>query len=342
MANDSCCDRCQDASLPRAITQWPPLFLRGYHAPIAESADPREIMDCHDALSITSPRTSTDTPSYPIKRTRRANHSSTVNPPSPRVNPARARLGRNQYPLNEMRQRCTILLAVVHRRASLKNLVTIRIRYGKKEKKDESFEDCERQKITRPIFSYRTYAKSLSYLSGCIEFTSQVERIQLYWNLALVTRNASLERAISPTAITLTCIIGICVGDAASQYTMTDKTSYNQPRNDCFKSCETTVDGFPHSREFTSPALNRVLYKPSRKSQQKTSQSDCVIHGDSREPDLLVGLSMLLREMSINVLILISSHISISLRQTELVPLPVYALQDINITRPEHSIESVS
>lgn len=30
MANDSCCDRCQDASLPRAITQWPPLFLRGY------------------------------------------------------------------------------------------------------------------------------------------------------------------------------------------------------------------------------------------------------------------------------------------------------------------------
>ncbi|EGI58412.1 hypothetical protein G5I_13509 [Acromyrmex echinatior] len=120
MANDSCCDRCQDASLPQAITQWP-----SYHAPIAESADPREIMDCHDALSITSPRTSTDTPSYPIKRTRRANHSSTVNP-SPRVNPARAR-GRNQYPLNEMRQRCTILLAVVRRRASLKNLVTIRM-----------------------------------------------------------------------------------------------------------------------------------------------------------------------------------------------------------------------
>lgn len=65
MANDSCCDRCQDASLPRAITQWPPLFLRGYHAPIAESADPREIMDCHDALSITGPRTSADTPGYP-------------------------------------------------------------------------------------------------------------------------------------------------------------------------------------------------------------------------------------------------------------------------------------
>jgi len=50
--------RCQDAPLPRAITQWPPLFLRGYHAPIAESSDPREIMDCHDALSIASPRTS--------------------------------------------------------------------------------------------------------------------------------------------------------------------------------------------------------------------------------------------------------------------------------------------
>lgn len=28
MANDSCCNRCQDASLPRAIIQWPPLFLR--------------------------------------------------------------------------------------------------------------------------------------------------------------------------------------------------------------------------------------------------------------------------------------------------------------------------
>lgn len=45
-------------------------------------------------------------------------------------------------------------------------------------------------------------------------------------------------------------------------------------------------------------------------------------------------------QTSINVLILISPHISISLRQTELVWLPVYALQDINITRPEHSIES--
>lgn len=73
-ANDSCCDRCQDASLPRAITQWPPLFLRGYHAPIAVSADPREIMDCHDALSITGPRTSADTPGYPgvASRFRRA------------------------------------------------------------------------------------------------------------------------------------------------------------------------------------------------------------------------------------------------------------------------------
>lgn len=38
-------------------------------------------------------------------------------------------------------------------------------------------------------------------------------------------------------------------------------------------------DGFPHSREFTA-APNRVLYKPSRKS-QKTSQSDFVIHGGS-------------------------------------------------------------
>ncbi|KYN08054.1 hypothetical protein ALC62_00899 [Cyphomyrmex costatus] len=286
MANDSCCDRCQDASLPRAITQWPPLFLRGYHAPIAESADPREIMDCHDALSITGPRTSTDTPGYPIKRTRRANHSSTVNP-SPRVNPTRAR-GRNQCPLNEMRQRCTMLLAVICRRASLKNLVAIRHdalsgvhngarrRNNKKpadsrlrqrerreswrerretekerrqrEEKDESFEDSERQKINstdskiRPIFSYRTYAKSPSYLSECIEFTVEL----ICWNLALVTRNASLERAISPTAIILTCIIGI-----------------NQPRNDCFKSCETTEDGFPHSREFTSPAPNRAYVMPA-------------------------------------------------------------------------------
>ncbi|KYQ55890.1 hypothetical protein ALC60_05172 [Trachymyrmex zeteki] len=109
-----------------------------------------------------------------------------------------------------------------YRRASLKNLVVIRGKSGKngkREEKDESFEDCERQK------NYRTYAKSLSYLSRCTEFTSQVERIQLCWNLALVTRNASLERAISPTAITLTCIIGICVGDASSQYTMTGKTN---------------------------------------------------------------------------------------------------------------------
>lgn len=52
-ANDSCCDRCQDASLPQAITQWSPFFLRSYHAAIAECADPREIMDCHDVLSIT-------------------------------------------------------------------------------------------------------------------------------------------------------------------------------------------------------------------------------------------------------------------------------------------------
>lgn len=74
LANDSCCDRCQDASLPQAITQWPPFFLRGYHAPIAESADPREIMDCHDALSITGLRTSANTPGYPrvVPRFRRA------------------------------------------------------------------------------------------------------------------------------------------------------------------------------------------------------------------------------------------------------------------------------
>jgi len=74
LANDSCCDRCQDASLPRAIIQWPPFFLRGYHAPIAESADPREIMDCHDVLSITGLRTSADTPGYPrvVPRFRRA------------------------------------------------------------------------------------------------------------------------------------------------------------------------------------------------------------------------------------------------------------------------------
>jgi len=64
--------RCQDA-LPRAITQWPPLFLRGYHAPIVESSDPREIMDCHDALSITSPRMSAGiADAMPAPRFRRA------------------------------------------------------------------------------------------------------------------------------------------------------------------------------------------------------------------------------------------------------------------------------
>lgn len=59
------------------------------------------------------------------------------------------------------------------------------------------------------------------------------------------------------------------------------KTVQNQPRNDCFKSCKTTRTS-SHIRANSRPAApNRVLYKPSRKSQQKTSQSDFVIHGGS-------------------------------------------------------------